>query len=222
MTNANKVIERLAKTRVALLEEQRDQDCTDGCEGRWLTLATDILNRNDIQATVFSKAVFELLDKGRGKYRNLMITGPANCGKTFILLPITVIYDCFSNPASNTFAWVGAEKAEVIFLNDFRWQPKLIQWQDLLLLLEGGLVHLPAPETHYSQDLTLAGSTPVFATSKHGIIYIAGGVVEERETEMMSVRWRQFTFHSQIPAAEQMSVPPCGHCFSRLVLDNLS
>ena len=31
-----------------------------------------------------------------------------------------------------------------------------------------------------------------------------------------------FTFHSQIPAAGQMYVPPCCHCFSPLVLDTLS
>lgn len=119
---------------------------------------------------------------------------------------------------------MGAEKAEVIFLNDFRWHPKLIPWHDLLLLLEGGLVHFPAPKTHFSQDLTLAGTTPIFATSKHAIMYITGGggVVEERETEMMAVRWKQLIFHSQIPAEEQQSVPACGHCFSNLFIHNKS
>ena len=48
-----------------------------------------------------------------------MITGPANCGKTFIFNPLREIYETFTNPATGTFAWVGAELAEVIFLNDF-------------------------------------------------------------------------------------------------------
>lgn len=222
MAEAKMTIERQSKTRIELLREHKDRNCVDGCGGRWLTLATDILQRNGIPNATFSRAVWELLEKGRGKYRNILITGPANCGKTFILLPITVIFYAFSNPATNTFAWVGAEKAEVIFLNDFRWQPKLLPWHDLLLLLEGGLVHLPAPKTHYSKDLTLAGSTPIFATSKHAIIFITGGVVEERETEMMSVRWKQFIFQNQIPADEQECVPPCGHCFSALIIDNLA
>ena len=53
------------------------------------------------------------------------------------------MYRSFSNPATSTFAWVGAEKAEVIFLNDFRWNPQIIQWHDLLLMLEGQQVQFP-------------------------------------------------------------------------------
>ena len=37
--------------------------------------------------------------------------------------------------------------------------------------------------------------------SKHPIMCIKGGLVDERETEMMSVRWNQFTFTSQITAS---------------------
>ncbi len=60
------------------------------------------------------------LKKSRGKYRNVFIHGPANSGKTFILSPLKVIYETFCNPATGTFAWLGAEEAEVIFLNDFK------------------------------------------------------------------------------------------------------
>ena len=56
-----------------------------------------------------------------------MIVGPANCAKTFLLNPLNVIFNTFSNPASTRFAWVGAEQAECIFLNDFRWSPAVIQ-----------------------------------------------------------------------------------------------
>ncbi len=57
----------------------------------------------------------ELLHKGCGKYKNLMLTGPANCGKTFLLNPLNSIYKTFTNPASTSFAWVGAEQANVLF-----------------------------------------------------------------------------------------------------------
>ena len=46
--------------------------------------------------------------------------GPANTGKTFIISPLKVLYKAFINPATGTFAWVGAENAEVVILNDFR------------------------------------------------------------------------------------------------------
>ena len=81
----------------------------------------------------------------------------------------------------------GAEDAEVIYLNDFRWNSQIIQWHDLLLLLEGENVHLPAPKSHYAQDILLKNDTPIFYTSSSKITYIKNGVLNARETEMM---WR--------------------------------
>ena len=46
---------------------------------------------------------------------------------------------------------------------------------------------------------------------------VRGGVIEERETEMMAVRWNHIKLHSQIPAAQQRSLQPCGRCFAALV-----
>ena len=94
-----------------------------------------------------------------------MLTGAANCGKTFLLKPLNSIYHTFKNPATATFAWVGVENAECIFLNDFHWNEKIIQWHDLLLLLEGKPVHFPAPKTHFAEDVLLESDIPVFATS---------------------------------------------------------
>ncbi|PIK38661.1 hypothetical protein BSL78_24510 [Apostichopus japonicus] len=216
--DAESKLERGKKSRPEILDSFKGQPCVPGCNGLWSTIAEDILRRNDIPAGTFKRAVVDVLEKGRGKYRNIFITGPANCGKTFILAPLTQIFKVFSNPASTSFAWVGAEKAEVIFLNDFRWSPQIMPWHDLLLLLEGQMVHLPAPKTHFSQDFVLSGSTPVFATGKNPLIYIKGGQIEERETEMMTVRWRYFTFRSQIQANEQVDVPPCGPCFAKFIL----
>ena len=64
-----------------------------------------------------------------------------------------------------TFAWVAAEQAELLFLNDIGWSTQVIPLNDLLLLPEGEPVHLQAPKTHYTQDTLLTGDTPIFATS---------------------------------------------------------
>ena len=56
------------------------------------------------------------------------LTGPANCGKTFILNPLNVVYKTFSNPASTSFAWIGVENCEILFLNDFRWSSQILAW----------------------------------------------------------------------------------------------
>jgi hypothetical protein len=45
-----------------------------------------------------------------------------------------------------------------------------------------------------------------------------GGEVDQRESEMMAVRWRTFVFQSQISQEEQRVIPPCPRCFASFVL----
>ena len=165
-------------------------------------------NRNEISVSVFAQAVFTLLEKGRGKYRNIFIHGVANCGKSFMLSPLKAIYGTFCNPATG--------------LSDFRWKSSIIAWANLLLLLEGDIVHLPAPKNFSKHDIELSKDTPIFATSDAPIVFIKGGSVCHTNTEMMNVRWRFFHFWRQIPPSEQLQLTPCGHCFSKLILDNIN
>ena len=149
-----------------------------------------------------------------------MLTGPANCGKTFLLYnPLNKIYKTFTNPASTSFAWVGAEEAEIVFLNDFRWSHQIIAWHDLLLILEGQLVHLPAPKSHFAKDTVFDSDTPILATNKHQFVFVKNGAIDERETEMVTVRWKVFNFSRQIPQAEQQEVTAYSTCFANLILE---
>ena len=100
----------------------------------------------------------------------------------------TIIYNTFTNPATSNFAWVGAECAKVLFLNDFRWSPQVLPWHDMLLRLEGQTAHLPAPKYHYAKDIVFETDTAIFCTGKHELVFIKGGCIDERETEMMRVR----------------------------------
>ena len=220
MESAQKTEERQGKTRIELLQDAYQHECTCDTYHEWHYCALQLLANNNISVDNFANCVKDLLTKGRGKFRNIMLTGPANCGKTFLLNPLNKVFNTFTNPASTSFAWVGAEKAEVVFLNDFRWSPQIIAWHDLLLMLEGQLVHLPAPKCHFAHDIVFDKDTPIFSTSKHQLVYVKGGIVDERETEMMAVRWKIFNFNRQIPQEEQREVAPCAACFARLILDD--
>ena len=205
--NAQEKLARSKKTRMQILQEARESECAEGCDGQWQICAEEILTNNGVPVNVFRDAMTEVLSKGRGKYRNIMITGNANCGKTFLLNPLTVIYETFCNPATGSFAWVGVENAECIFLNDFRWSPQIIQWHDLLLMLEGHVVNLPAPKTHFCRDISLTTDTPIFCTGKHRLMYVKNGIADERECRMMDVRWKIFHFTHQIPRKQQREIP---------------
>ncbi|KAK2559142.1 hypothetical protein P5673_018267 [Acropora cervicornis] len=169
MTNAQDKLERSKKTRLELLQEAALGNCVTGCEGKWLTCALEVLQQN---GRTFTGAIRDFLHQGHRKFRNIMICGPANSAKTFILNPLSSVYTTFCNPACMSFAWVGAEDAECIFLNDFRWSPQIIPWHNFLLMLEGQMVHLPAPKTHFAKDIVCDKDTPIFCTSKQPIIFI--------------------------------------------------
>lgn len=214
---AESKLARLKKTRLDLLKEAKDcGQCCEGCNGKWSLAAEQLLQGNGISVKSFCVA----LEKGRGKYQNIYIHGPANCGKTFILSPLKRIFNAFCNPATGSFAWVGAEEAEILFLNDFRWSPNIIAWADLLQALEGDVVHLPAPKNFYRRDIELSADTPFFATSDAPLVLIRGGCIDRANTDMMNVRWRFFHFVKQIPEASQIRMDPCSHCFAKFIIEN--
>ncbi|KAK3753753.1 hypothetical protein QZH41_005244 [Actinostola sp. cb2023] len=156
---AEKTQSRLRKSRIQLLEEQLNDPCAEGCNKSWQECALQLLDRNGIEASTYFNAMYQALKLGRGKYRNIYIYGPANSGKTFMLAPLKSIYIAFVNPATGSFAWVGAEQAEVILLNDFRWSASIIAWSDFLQMLEGDTMHLAAPKSFMQQDLVFEKDT---------------------------------------------------------------
>jgi hypothetical protein len=212
--------QRERKTRLQILEEAREGECVTGCDEQWKYLALQTLERNNCSAKEFGNTIKNALTNGRGKGRNVMIIGPANCGKTFILRPLCHIFNAFVNPASGTFAWVGVEEAEIIFLNDFRWTERILPWQDLLRLLEGDKIHIPTPKTHFAQDVILEKDTPIFCTGPSRIRkFSRAGDVNEIESQMIEIRWKIFIFFHQVMTADAKDVPSCPRCFANLVLE---
>ena len=202
-----------------LISSFADAMCT--CEGEWLACAIEVLALNKIERNTFTFAVRDSLVNGRGKYRNVMLVGPTNCAKTFMFKPLVNIFKnyVFENPSNDKFAWVGAGVAKIIMLNDFRWQKECISWKDLLLLLEGETVKLPAPKNLYSQDVCIDGDVAIFATGKSPIVFKGPyNAVDRVEDDMMASRWKVFHLSHQFAEAEQKKVEPCSRCFADLVL----
>lgn len=212
--NSMKENDRLKLTAIQILQEARKKPCV--CAGDYYIHVGQTLEQNNIDANKFREAVTNALRYGRKKGNNVMLIGPANCGKTFVLQPLTEIYNSFVSPASGTFPWVGAEKAEVVFLNDLRWNEKLMPWGDFLNLLEGLPVHISAPKTHYAEDLLWVKKTPIFGTSSTRIRKYDGGIINDRETAMMECRWKYFEFTK--PVEDPKDIVKCSSCFAHLIL----
>ena len=220
MAGAQDKIERQKTDRLDILIKFKYQEpCV--CNGEWLTCAKEVMDLNNIDVAEFRSAILENIRLGRAKFRNIFIVGPTNTAKTFILKPLSVIYNerIFENPANHKYGWGGAEKTSGIMLQDFRWHKDLIMWKDFLLLLEGEKVRLPAPRNIYKDDICICGDVSIFATGKCEIKYSGNyNTVDEREDEMMKSRWKIFKFKHQFSEEVQKNVKPCGHCFANFVL----
>jgi len=126
MHNASNILARKNIKRIDLLRNSLNGECVLGCNELWYEKATEVLDNNHINRYVYAAALRDLMNLGRGKFRNILLVGPANTGKTFLLKPLESIFHSFVNPATDKYAWVGCESAEVILLQDFRWVPELI------------------------------------------------------------------------------------------------
>ena len=218
MEGAVEKVARSNLTRIEIITESIQEECVENCNGVWLRMAEQVLRNNKLHPFVFAEALKTLKIKGLGKHRNVIVIGPANCGKTFLFRFMEKLFKVFCNPAEYKYAWVKVVDAEMIFLSDFRWCKEMISWKEMLLLLEGQPVHFPAPKNHYWKDVCLLSDTPVVATSKSRVVFERNGKSGEVENEMMKARWKVFEFTHQIPYHEQKEVEPCGRWFSELVL----
>ena len=193
-------------------------------------MAKEILDLNDIAVVEFAEALFALFRDGRRKFRNVFLTGPEGCGKSFILDPLENVFSCLTKPASK-YGWaeIIEEDRDVIYLNDFRWGPEnigddgtgIIEWQQMLTLFDGSTTKFKRPRNLYASDVTLpkANTIPVFANGAELIESIAYGAKKRAETQMMEKRWKVFQFKYQFPEDRRIYIKPCGACFARLCME---
>lgn len=223
------------KSRVDIMTETAAdiQNCI--CGGMWLQLAVDLCSKNGLEPDNVSQVLYRSLTGGRKKHRNVLITGPSNCGKTFLLEPLrTVFVHTFHTPASSVFGWLGVENAQVIYLNDFRWHNPVTQkagivtWDAFLRLLEGAQCDLPAPMNHCSDHIRLTPKhdMPILCTSDDVIRFYVRDLNEPqtpkhvKENRMMSERWINpvLELHHVFDEQDKVLCEPCGYCFCKFVL----
>ena len=91
--------------------------------------------------------------------------------------------------------------------------------KNLLLLLEGETVRLPAPKNHFASDIVVDSDIPIFATGKEKIKFKGlHNTIDEREDKMMDCRWKIFQFFHEFTEGNAKSIHPCGKCFAKLTL----
>ena len=215
---------KIAGTKISRIERVKEalsKDCIANCNKAWYECATEGLRLTNIAIGSYAMSLRDSLKHGRGKFKNVILVGPANCGKTFMLKPVKCSFkesEMFENPFSDKFEWVGAEQASVLILQNYRWSKESSAWKDLPLLLEGETVTLPAPKTFYAEDVVIDSTVAIFATGKAPITYKGPyNTMDAGEDAMMSVRWKAIKFYHQFSEMDQKGVEPCARCVAELV-----
>ena len=129
--------------------------------------------------------------------------------------PITAIFGAFTNPPNSKYAFFGAEKGEVTLMNDLRWSPDMISWQEFLNLLGDENVHMAAPKSHFVEDIYIFSDVTILATSVLPLRFVGRSSNIEGKNAMMDARWNMFRFTYQILGSEQENVILCSKCFSQ-------
>lgn len=194
------------------------------CNYRWIPAALEILQLNKIEPRDFAMKVVKALTEGRSKGANLMVVGPTNCAKSFLLKPLLQIYDTFTSPSESKFNLVNAIDKEVMFWNDIRYLPngvgdqKFMAWQHFLNFLEGLPFNVAMPKNVYGEDRVWSKLQPVFATSDQPITRIMGGKIDVGETSQMDKRWNYVHLHHQFDEESvDHSLVSCARCFAVLI-----
>ena len=55
---------------------------------------------------------------------------------------------------------------------------------------------------HFTSDITFEKDSPIFTTGKHQLVYVCGGEVDDRETEMIAVSLGSITILLSDPPNE--------------------
>ena len=104
MNNAKAYGEHEKLTRMEILRKCQSESSVDGCDMEWYECAREVLQLNSINPFIFTDAMRDLLEHGRGKFCNVLIVGPVNCGKKCLLKSIEIILQAFTNPANDKYA----------------------------------------------------------------------------------------------------------------------
>ncbi len=186
------------------------------CGGRYEGAADEVLALQGITPQSYCSAVVAALERGRRKETNIYVWGGLpNCGKTFLVQPLALIFKetCFENPEAGAFPFTDLPGSDIVIWQDWRYTPGILKWERMLQWWEGKIaIRLAMPKNKNAHDFRYTEDAPVFMTSKalphHS---------DASETSMALARIRPFHFHTPMQRID-LSIVECGKCFANYLL----
>ena len=225
---AREALRRRGMTRLQLLEEAAASPCTCKERNQCYTMMKTCLEKNGVDGA-FQKHVCDAMEEGRGKKACLFTQGSSNCGKSFVWYPLYEIFKTYSPPdpaGEPRYPLSSLLGAEVVFMNEFEWDKRIISWPGLKKLFEGEPVLVAVPKNGGS-DTQWKGDAPIFGSCRHRIVKFEGTaaapVVNEDESTQMDnrVTYMRFSYEFKDDKGERKNCKPCKACGAKLYLEGL-
>ena len=206
--------------RLGLLLEAVAAPCVCTQPGLWRRLATETLDNNGVRE-VFCGAIYKALAEGRKKKNNVFLVGPTNAAKSFLVKPLTLMYHTYTIPDGGSYQLEAILDAEVMFLNDFEWDPKesWMRWSYFKDFLEGSKISVGRPKNRggnvfFDKDIPVVGTCPV------PVQYVVHDgrrfAVHDGETSQMNSRLTYVSIGASMDEEKVAECPPCCRCVAEL------
>jgi hypothetical protein len=209
-------VSRLEKLHAALQSMQ----CT--CGGWWIPAAKYLMSLPGLDPRYIPDLVLRALKLGRRKDVNILITGAADAGKSFIFRPLPLIFHAFETRGQRErFPLQGLPGADICVLQDARYESMGLPWDDWLRWGDGENLMINVPRNVSPASLVYTESAPLFATMTDVFRFPAqearaSGRDVERENIQFRSRWRIIQFkHSIPPDRRSVDLEACGLCAAR-------
>ena len=190
---AAEIAKRKKMTRVEILEEAAATACvcpkTFGEDRYMHRRLKEIVHLNNIDGA-FQSAVFDALFRGRAKGRNIFTVGPSDSGKSTLVKSLATIFRCYKPPdpaGKPTFPLSTLPGKELILLNEFKWDERIISWEGFKDLLEGESDVTVSMPKGAGADIEWKGDAPVVGSVRCRIKKYFADTAREDPDETLQV-----------------------------------
>lgn len=201
------------------------------CQGGWLTTVVQSFMANKINVQELCKDVLAALTHGRCETTPAVVLAGAQGGegKSLFFKALHSVYeDGVFTPAESNFPMVGVDQAKVVFLDEWRFNDKIVSYANQCLWFDGSAVPVARPQNipGVRGHFLYRGSAPIFSTTKLSDIEALGKLAaidpqtnrpKNSEASMLYRRLKIYAFETRIDKPTSQ-YPFCKRCFAQLVL----
>jgi hypothetical protein len=189
------------------------------CGGVWKQGAAFVLANNGECPKKFGRDVCRALAIGARRGVHIAIIGEPGSGKSMILQPLEMIFKTMPPPEDgSTFPLASLLEAEIVLWQDYEYNQKTLNFNDLLRMAVGEKIGVRIPG---SINSNFNNSAPIFYSALQRITPPRWAEAYDKKVIAINDRFTVREWSNPLPHhRRQNDFPHCAPCFASFILDN--